>query len=278
MDKLFAERTQARKNIVAQNPSSLTCLDFAVDVMNELYEFLFSHLLPQRYPTVFHLDTTTNTVENLVTKETIPLQPPQDRTETLNIINRNVDEDFLMMLPSPDGDGYSLQAFVWDYPVGFTAQSKLGLKLRDAHSPIPGYKEKLALSMDRYFANLQPGDIKSRVSWAVASNDDLCVTGEYHLYEGQETKDTEFDVEKAFVRCELQTLFALPRSGGRVLAVHLYLYPLREIREVGLGEEMIQAIDGLREGNVPGFWRYKRYGFTSTASSASDEVVVLTAQ
>ena len=162
------------------------------------------------------------------------------------------------MLPAPDGDGYSLQAHVWCYPVGFTAASKLGLKLREAHAPIPGYKAKLEMSMDRYFANLQPGDIRNRTSWAVAANDDLCVKGEYHFYEGQEVREKEFDVESAFVRCEQQTLFALPKSGARVLAVHLYLYPLREIRDVGLGEDMVAAIDGLREGNVPGFWRYKR--------------------
>ena len=163
-----------------------------------------------------------------------------------------------MLLPSPDNDGYTLQSFIWAYPVGFDPQSKLGLKLRDAHKPVPGYKDKLALSMDRYFAALEPGNIKGRVNWALATNANLCERGEYHLYEGQEATETEFDLESCWVRCELQTLFALPRSGGRVLAVHLYLYPLADIRDGGLGADMVRAIDGLKEGNVPGFWRYKR--------------------
>lgn len=72
-------------------------------------------------------------------------------------MNRNIDEDFLMILPSPDSDGYSLQSFIWAYPVGFEPQSKMGIKLRDAHTPVPGYKEKLAPSMDRYFSKLQRG-------------------------------------------------------------------------------------------------------------------------
>ena len=30
------------------------------------------------------------------------------------------------------------------------------------------------------------------------------------------------------------------------------------MKEVGLGDAMVEAIDGLKEGNVPGFHRYKR--------------------
>ena len=48
------------------------------------------------------------------------------------------------------------------------------------------------------------------------------------------------------------------RVGLRVLGVHLYLYPLREIKDGGLGPAMAEAIDGLKSGNVPCFHRYKR--------------------
>lgn len=227
-------------------------------MLNELYEFLVQGYLPHRYPTVFRFDLPAGAVENLITSETLPITAPADRYETLQKINRTVDEDFLMMLPSPDGDGYSLQSFVWAYPVGFDPQSKLGLKLRDLHKPVPGYKEKLASSMDRYFTKLEPGKVMYRVNFALATNDNLCERGEYHLYPGQEPTETDFDLEECYVRCELQTLFALPKSGGKVLGVHLYLYPLREIKDVGLGMQMAEAVDGLKLGNVPGFHRYKR--------------------
>ena len=165
----------------------------------------------------------------------------------------------LMLLPSPDGDGYSLQSFIWAYPVGFDPQSKLGMKLRDAHNPVPGYKERLALSMDRYFCNLEPGNVKYRVNWTLATNDNLCERGEYHLYDDeQQPTNTEFEIEDCYMRCELQTLFALPKSRGRILSVHLYLYPLKEIKDVGLGREMAEAIAGFGRGNVPGVFRYKR--------------------
>jgi hypothetical protein len=257
MDDTYKERMQARQDIVNEYPGALDCLDSAVDMLNELYEYLMEEYLPVRYPTMFRFSDSQH-LENLVTGEIMPRKAPADRYEALRIINRNVDEDFLMLLPSPDDDGYSLQAFVWAYPVGFDPQSKKGMKLRDAHKPVPGYKEKLAPSMDRYFGKLQPGNVMYRVNWAVATSDRLCERGEYHLYEGQEATETEFDLNECYVRCELQTLFALPKSGGRILSVHLYLYPLQEIKDVGLGLDMVEAIDGLKQGNVPGFHRYKR--------------------
>ena len=122
-------------------------------MLTELYEFLMQEYLPHPYPTIFHrLDISSAddaVAENLMTTEKLPLTAPTNQYETLRIINRNIDEDFLMLLPSPDNDdGYSSQSFIWAYPVGFNPQSKLGIKLRDAHKPVPGYREKLALSMD----------------------------------------------------------------------------------------------------------------------------------
>ena len=171
----------------------------------------------------------------------------------------SVDEDFLMLLPSPDGDGYSLQAFVWLYPVGFDPQDKLGMKLRNAHGPVPSYKQHLEKSMDRYFARLTTDGVVNRVNWAVATNSALCERGEYHLYSDEQVSTTtDVDLDDTWVRCELQTLFALPQSGGRILSVHLYLYPIQEIKDVGLADDMIKAIDGYGDGNAPGFKRYKR--------------------
>ncbi|KAK5129044.1 hypothetical protein LTR85_000377 [Meristemomyces frigidus] len=258
VDDSYADRIKARQDIVQQYPGALDCLESGIDMLYELYEFLVPVYLPQRYPTMFVVDNKSKTVKNVITNEALPLAVPSNRHEALSIINRNIDEDFLMLLPSPDGDGYSLQGFVWAYPVGFDPQSKLGMKLRDAHKAVPGYKEKLEPSMDRYFTKLQPGNVMYRVNWAVATNDKLCERGEYHLYPGQEAAETDFKLENCYVRCELQTLFALPKSGARILSVHLYLYPLQEIKDAGLGPEMVKAIDGLKEGNVPGFHRYKR--------------------
>ncbi|TVY43884.1 hypothetical protein LSUB1_G002034 [Lachnellula subtilissima] len=261
VDRQYQERCKARHEILRTHPNALACRPGAEAMVDELYAYLVNDYLPHRYPTIFQFQSQSGAPTHLlnnVTTDVLPLTPPQDRIETLRLLAVNVDEDFLMLLPSSDGDGYSLESVIWCYPVGFDAGDKVGLKLRDAHKPVPAYKEVMQSSMDRYFGKLAVGKVIYRVNWAVATNDNLCEDGEYHLYEGQEASDTEVDISKCFVRCELQTLFALPKSGGRILSVHLYLYPLQQIKDDGLQEQMIEAIDGLKQGNAPGFWRYKR--------------------
>jgi hypothetical protein len=43
------------------------------------------------------------------------------------------------------------------------------------------------------------------------------------------------------------------------------LYPIKEIKDEGLGEELAQAIDGLKEGNAPQMHFYKRGAVWSEA-------------
>lgn len=43
-----------------------------------------------------------------------------------------------------------------------------------------------------------------------------------------------------------------------VFAFKTYLYPIEQIRAEGLGPQLAEAIDGLRDGNVPGMHFYKR--------------------
>jgi hypothetical protein len=43
-----------------------------------------------------------------------------------------------------------------------------------------------------------------------------------------------------------------------VFGFHTYTYPISEIKEEGLGEELATAIDGLKDGSVPEIHIYKR--------------------
>jgi hypothetical protein len=207
--------------------------------------------------------------------------------------------------PSEDNTPFSLQAYIWCYPAGFVPRNLLGLPLAAIHAPVPGYASKLEKSMDRYFSRLEVGRVVTRTNvsplgpyfpftslpvsyfpiwsdrdtqakthhplqWSIATTPNLWedgLNGSHHLYENQDPSLTgsEIDIAQCYLRCELQTLFALPGSGGRVLGLHLYMYPLTEIKEEkakdgekSVAEELCQAIDGLTKGNVPEMWRYKR--------------------
>ena len=53
-------------------------------------------------------------------------------------------------------------------------------------------------------------------------------------------------------------LHRLPETKALVFSFKTYLYPLKDIKEEGIGEELAQAIDGLKEGSVPAMHFYKR--------------------
>lgn len=53
-------------------------------------------------------------------------------------------------------------------------------------------------------------------------------------------------------------LHRLPETRAILFSFKTYLYSLPEIKGEGLGEALAEAIDGLKQGNVPGFHFYKR--------------------
>lgn len=53
-------------------------------------------------------------------------------------------------------------------------------------------------------------------------------------------------------------LYRLPNTKAIVFSFKTYMYPLKEIRDEGLGEELASAIEGLKDGSVPQMNVYKR--------------------
>lgn len=276
MDKNYADRITYRKQIMVANP------DLAIGVndhlrigpaVRELYTYLLGTYLPKRYPGMFKLhfaqfETGKQWMcENLVTKEVYPVatSATSEVRILLLTLGKTIDEDFLFLLPEQDGDDpkYVLQAFVTCCPSGFDSSQKLGLRLADIHEPVPGYADKIAGSMDKYFKNLQAGKYVKRANWAVTTHGELFVPGTgklaNHAKKGEEiTPMQEIDPAETFLRVERQTLHRLPTSEAVVFAFKTYLYSIKDIKTEGLGEDLAQAIDGMRSGSVPDMHFYKR--------------------
>lgn len=70
-------------------------------------------------------------------------------------------------------------------------------------------------------------------------------------------EDQPIDCTNAFARIERQTLSRLPDTHTVMFSFKTYLYPLRAIKAEGLGPQLADSIDGLKNGNAPGMWRYK---------------------
>jgi hypothetical protein len=63
---------------------------------------------------------------------------------------------------------------------------------------------------------------------------------------------------QTYLRCERQMLHRLPNTKAIIFSFKTYMYPIKEIKDEGLGEELASAIEGLKEGSVPLMNVYKR--------------------
>ncbi|KAF2735032.1 hypothetical protein EJ04DRAFT_222001 [Polyplosphaeria fusca] len=236
MDNTYESRIALRKHLIQTHPQDiLAAQPPATDAIFEFYTWITSTYLPQRFPTLFTL--LPNGLLNTITQETVPLTP-NSPLAALRTLGTTIDTDFLFLLPSSlpsDTNRYRLHAFISCFPSGFSTPQKLGLRLDEIHAPVPGYRDKLERSMDRFFASLPAGKIVRRVNWSVTTHGELFCLAGTHLSEeemrrreeeGEEEK--EWGLDKTVLRCERQTLHRLPRSGALVFGFKTYQYGIGE--------------------------------------------------
>jgi hypothetical protein len=149
---------------------------------------------------LFHNQVTGATWSTSLSSDTSTIQ-------ALEILTQTVDEDFLILLPelSPkdtDQPKYVLQAYTACFPSGFNPREKLGLRLADIHGPVPGYKDKLERSMDRFFARIEVGKCVKRVNWSITIDTELFAAfGGTHAVSGEKEDAIEpgkLKVDKVF--------------------------------------------------------------------------------
>lgn len=288
IDNTYLDRMNLRRSTMDEHPdATLQCNTVAEPAVLELYDWLVSTYLPQRFPMIYHPTDTAGQPQlfNSASDSYMPIRPSSPLS-ALRILGENIDTDFLILLPSSTNpmDGspiYHLQAFVTCFPAGFSTREKCGKPLAAIHGPVPGYAAKLEKSMDRFFAKIEVGRVVRRTNWSVTTNDKLFSDGGIHLYgDAKQEKpvenaktvnggDSELDeqiaqqrkevvVDDCRLRCERQTLHRLPRTNALVFAFKTYLYRLDEVKEEGLGPVLAEAIEGLGTGSVPEIMLYKR--------------------
>ena len=74
----------------------------------------------------------------------------------LHVLLHNVPEDFAVMVRNPTDGLYYFRAGILCSSLGWNVDTKIGKMLRDIHEPIPDYKEKMAMSMDRCVSSSPP--------------------------------------------------------------------------------------------------------------------------
>lgn len=148
LEQSYATRIADRKRLFAENGKLvLNYLPGSELGCKEMMEMALQFYCA-RYPQYFRLsycDSKGHVFHNgILQSETIirAMHP-------LHVLLENVPEDFAVMLRNPDDGCYYFRAGIICSSLGWNVDTKLGMQLKQIHSPIPDYKEKMEFSMDR---------------------------------------------------------------------------------------------------------------------------------
>lgn len=148
LDKSYVDRIAERKRLFAEHGklvldylpgSELACkeiMEMALQFVVARYPQYFSLSREPSQGYIFHNGP-------LKTATVINSMHP------LHVLLENIPEDFAVMLRNPEDGFYYFRAGVICSSLGWNVGTKIGLQLKEIHSPIPDYKEKMEFSMDR---------------------------------------------------------------------------------------------------------------------------------
>jgi hypothetical protein len=143
LDDTYSELVQTRKDIHAKHGTDIIqALPGSKLACKELVEMVIQFLCA-RYPTQFERQG--KTFCNYILGKLYNISA----TDPLIFLLENMPEDFAIMLRDPETGTYKFRAGVICASTGWSLGTKIGMGLQDIHSPVPDYKQKMQLSMDR---------------------------------------------------------------------------------------------------------------------------------
>ncbi|TWU72833.1 hypothetical protein ED733_002004 [Metarhizium rileyi] len=224
LESTYEQQIILRKNIVEKHGTDvMQALPGSHLACKELMEMVVQFLCA-RYPQHFKLvkGTLVNTIRGTrhVVSETQPLQMLLD----------NVPEDFAVMLRDPRTGRYVLRAGVICASTGWNLAGKMGKGLVGIHEPVPDYRSRMQLSMDRFFTRLPAGKPVQRGAWGFEVGKHLYTPPGDENLEALRTQDSSLRPDDIYLRVDWQTLRRLPLSGAVVFNFKAFFTPVTHLR------------------------------------------------
>lgn len=216
----------------------------ATAAVKEFYNYIMEYYC-QTYPQCFvEID------ENLILNKIMGIKMPKTTDDVTNpedylyhLVNV-MEEDFIILLKDPskenevDGTEYYFKAGIFAFAAGFNPRDRFDAPLSFIHHPIPGYEQKLKVSMNKFFNNIQPYQFVTRANFSVQNHDKFYVDDEnkgHNLAKGEiqqpfKKEDLDF-VKKVHYRSERQALTKLPETGAIIFTIRTLLMPMVELKK-----------------------------------------------
>jgi dimethylamine monooxygenase subunit A len=168
---------------------------------------------------------------------------------------RQVPDD-LCLMEKRDGT-WRLTALSLSAGSFFTAQEVVGRSLAELHVPVTGFHDRLLTRVTRIFEGLRPDLVLERRNWSVVSSPELHMPDPAPMRAAILAIDPDRAAELLFTRVERQTLRRLPRTGGAVFTIRVWLSPLSEVAR---DPERLARFASAWRAAHPDFRAYKKLG------------------
>jgi hypothetical protein len=137
---------------------------------------------------------------------------------------RRVPDD-LCLMEKRDGQ-WRLTALSLSAGSFFTAEEVIGRSLGELHGPVTGFADRFLVRVQRIFEGLRPDLVLERRNWTVLNSDALHTPSSAPI-RARIGEIALADAGRALsLRVERQTLRRLPRTGGALFTIRVWLAPL----------------------------------------------------
>ncbi|KZE64853.1 hypothetical protein AWM68_09380 [Fictibacillus phosphorivorans] len=153
--------------------------------------------------------------------------------EPLAFISHHVQEDLILMMQRDD-DLY-LDAGQLCFPANWSLAFNIGMKFKNIHHPIPGFKEEgLDDRILQFLLRLEAGNPWERKNWSLMAGDRLDTSLETFDQWGQLRKQvTKENAGKlVHIRVEVQKLFRLSQTNNILFTIHTHLLSLEQLTAI----------------------------------------------
>ncbi len=142
----------------------------------------------------------------------------------LEAASRLVQEDLCLM--EHDGTDWRLSAACVCFPTRWNLGSKLGQALDTIHAPVPGFEQRLARPVTRFFDHLKVDKPVWRLNWSLVDDPALYLPGGHGRTEPDPDITPENAGERVWLRVERQTLMRFVQTDAVLFTIRIHRWPL----------------------------------------------------
>lgn len=230
LEQNYVATMEARQTLLEEHGDLVYFTDPGSELAcRELMEMLIQFVC-KRYPQYFSLENDSMILHNRLLNTRTNLLD----TAPLKVVFENIPEDYAIVMRNENDGFYYLRAAMVCSSVGWDIGMNRGKPLRDIHQHVPDYAEKMAFSMDRFFAKMAVDQPIQRCSWSLEDHAPLFssprMVDNWERSAFADNKEA-LKIEHVKLRCDYQTLRRLPLSGAIVFNFKAVFTPLTELRD-----------------------------------------------